>query len=170
MTNTTADQKVTRRSVVRVGANAAWAVPAIAVIGAAPAIACSTTSTGFTVETLAAARGTSSTTKKDVTGSFSIKNQKSVGALTPKITIVVTGGKLNAIPTVSGYGAGTGALTADGGTFTYLSTSAVAACAVKLSNISFSYQGAQTGGTVKVSIDPTVANNTGTTSVTDSAL
>lgn len=167
MTNTTEDQKVTRRSVVRIGANAAWAVPAIAIVGAAPAIACSTTSTGFNVTALAAQRGTGGA-KKDVTGSFSVKNDKQVGALTPSISVTITGGLLNAIPVISGYGAGTGALTPTGGTFTYSGSSSVAACTSLTSNISYSYKTSTSGGSVQVSVTP--ANNTGATSLTDSAL
>lgn len=169
MTNATTDQKVTRRSVVRIGANAAWAVPAIAIVGAAPAIACSTTSTGFNVTSLAVARGTGNTTaQKGVTGTLSVKNDKQVGALTPSITVVVTGGTLNAVPTITGYGAGTGAITSTGGTFTYTALAPVLACTSLVSNISYSYKTTSSGGSVKVTVSP--GNNVGPTSITDAAL
>lgn len=149
---TETEQHVSRRSVVRVGANAAWAVPAIAIIGAAPAIACSAgQATAFTVSgaTTYANIGGSLGTQKRATGIYTVKNPgkpadarltlRSSSILVPASAPTVSGWAFEA--DISGFGGAR--------TYTYVKT---AACGDVAANFTFNMSRGLASPTITMSV------------------
>src|SRR4051812_19759928 len=96
-------QNPSRRFVLKAGAHAAWAIPAIQIAAAAPSFAASTDHAQLTLT------GSFSRNGSNGTGTFTVKNTGNVAAKSPTVTLSGTGVDLKKGVSAPNWTAATGA-------------------------------------------------------------